>query len=99
MKPHNANWIFQLLIEECDAREDQIGYCVRAMGEDCTEYRFQGNLGFGGKFYNSGGKWYVTCYLEDLTPERELIIKTVNDFLESYKIMQDLMDELDDKII
>jgi len=46
------------------------------------EYRFQGNLGFGGKFYRNDGKLYVTCYAEDLNPNRIEIINKVNKLLE-----------------
>lgn len=43
------------------------------------EYRFQGSLGFGGKLnYDPGRGFTVTCYSEDLTPERERIMLTTN---------------------
>lgn len=51
---------------------------VQTQKEGCTEYRFQGHLGFGGKFWNDGGKWYITCYQEDETPERREIIRLVD---------------------
>lgn len=44
-----------------------------------TEYRFGGDLGFGGKFYRGSGRFYVLCYREDQTPEREQILKTINE--------------------
>jgi len=47
---------------------------------DAGEYRFQGKLGFGGKFYCSG-RWYVSNYKEDRTPETEQIISKVNRLL------------------
>lgn len=47
-----------------------------------TEYRFCGNLGFGGKFWRNDGKIYVSCYPEDETPARKKIIEKVNKLLE-----------------
>jgi hypothetical protein len=58
---------------------------IRTQVYGCVEYRFQGNLGFGGKFWNSGGKWYVTCYPEDATPERRSLISAVNECLAKLK--------------
>ena len=51
---------------------------------DQHEWRFQGKLGFGGKFWNEWSylddepKWRVSCYSEDETPEREKIIEETN---------------------
>ncbi len=50
------------------------------------EYRFQGALGFGGKFRRNrvwiGGTctelWTVDCYPEGLTPERQAVIDKTN---------------------
>lgn len=50
----------------------------------CDEWRFCGKLGFGGKYRSNTNT--VDCYLEDLTPERELIIKQTN--LELSKIKE-----------
>jgi hypothetical protein len=45
------------------------------------EWRFGGQLGFGGKFHMVDGfrpRMYVSCYPEDQTPERLVLIATVN---------------------
>lgn len=34
----------------------------------CHEWRFQGELGFGGKLYLNRGQLYVSCYPQDETP-------------------------------
>ena len=47
----------------------------------CREYRFQGALGFGGKFYNCNGKFYVSAYSEDTGDKEQKIIDTVNELL------------------
>lgn len=41
-----------------------------------AEWRFCGYLGFGGKYRFNGN--LVTCYLEDVTPERSLLIEEIN---------------------
>lgn len=45
------------------------------------EYRCCGLFGFGGKFYRTGGRFYVSMYPEDRTPSREARIKRVNELL------------------
>lgn len=47
----------------------------------CTEYRFMGSLGFGGKFRNNGNHDntpYVDCYQEDKNPTRLAMIARAN---------------------
>lgn len=50
-----------------------------------SEYRFIGSLGFGGKFWRNNGRWYVTAYREDLTPERQAVIDATNAALTALK--------------
>ena len=45
----------------------------------CTEWRFCGHLGFGGKYRSETNK--VDCYREDETPKRLAIIGELNDAL------------------
>ena len=48
------------------------------------EWRFEGKLGFGGKFWNEWSyidkeyQWRVSCYSEDENPERLKIIEETN---------------------
>ena len=70
---NDARAIYRILCEECGALEYGLEDFVRSCDE-ITEYRFQGRLGFGGKFWNYGGRWYVTCYSEDQTPKRRAMI-------------------------
>jgi hypothetical protein len=46
----------------------------------CGEFRFGGNLGFGGKIYFDEGCLYVDCYQEDKNTKRRNIIKKINQF-------------------
>jgi hypothetical protein len=46
---------------------------------DCDEFRFQGKLGFGGKYRSKTNS--VDCYLEDSTPERLKLIDEINEEL------------------
>jgi len=45
----------------------------------CKEWRFQGKLGSGGKYWSGGNK--VDCYTEDETPKRRRLIKKINEAL------------------
>ena len=45
------------------------------------EYRCCGLLGFGGKFYRTSGRFYVSMYPEDRTPKREARRTRVNELL------------------
>lgn len=61
----DANWVeFRIWWDRYDGRVD--------------EFRFMGDLGFGGKLYRSRSGLRVSCYREDETPERAAIISTTN---------------------
>lgn len=52
--------------------------------DGCMEYRFQGLLGFGGKFRNNGNHEnvpHVDCYSEDLNVKRNAVILATNAML------------------
>lgn len=51
--------------------------------ERCKEWRFQGKLGFGGKYRSDSNK--VDYYSEDVSPEREQIMMTTNQLLLEWK--------------
>lgn len=83
LTPKQANSIYSVLVANAGVRDSE---SERAMFVDlecrgCTEYRFQGLLGFGGKFWNDNHRWYVNCYPEDETPERLAMIAKVNEEL------------------
>lgn len=71
----HANAVFDVLIEHCGARETmREDFVFHQSNEFCTEYRFIGCLGFGGKFWRNhslrpdgtfGEHWYVANYSED----------------------------------
>ena len=78
-----ANRVYDILIETCGQRDDYEGrmsFVAGISGEgQWTEYRFIGSLGFGGKVWNTGSRgFYVSCYPEDITPEREEMIEAAN---------------------
>lgn len=80
-----ASEVFDILVEHAGASERHRRAFVHAQVHDeypCLEYRFQGALGFGGKFwrnpsFNHQG-WYVNCYREDETKEWRKIIERTN---------------------
>lgn len=74
-----ADAIFEILKQECGASEFHRGqfphFVVGRPSLGIAEFRFQGDLGFGGKFYcDSRGHWRVDCYSEDRTPARQAMI-------------------------
>lgn len=60
--------------------------------EGCSEWRFCGKLGFGGKY--RGKRNVVDCYGEDETPERLKIMKELNTELSKFDKLNER--ELDD---
>jgi hypothetical protein len=76
-----ARSIYAILVREAGAWDQPIALAQfeYAMTEtDTHEYRFQGHLGFGGKFWRDGNRWWVNCYPEDLNAERRTIIERTN---------------------
>ena len=81
-----AHEAIKILNEECRANirpRDEYGFIHYVTKEDewrNKEWRFQGALGFGGKFRvnNSKPHPYVDCYREDETPERLKMIERAN---------------------
>lgn len=79
--------VWELLVAYCGAKPSQYS----AFDEDwpeCREFRFQGNLGFGGKvwFQEHDRRARVSCYPEDLTEQRERDIATVNHLLKRVEL-------------
>lgn len=83
IEPARAHRIYDLLVREAGARESQRDDFVAYVSTHAhTEWRFGGSLGFGGKFWNSSERYYVTCYPDEETPERRAIVQRVNEALE-----------------
>jgi hypothetical protein len=77
MTPDSLNKVYDVLVNVCGASEHERAQFVQLHSEPNypREWRFQGYLGYGGKFWRS--EWnapYVNCYPEDRTPERDQII-------------------------
>lgn len=86
MTTKQAQMVLNILANHAGAyRQDHAFIVAQTSESPCHEYRFQGLLGFGGKFWNYGGRWYVTCYSENETPERMAIIEKVNGLLAELK--------------
>jgi hypothetical protein len=83
MNPDHAEAIYDILIEVCGASADEdsrlsfVTHHTDSFHRE-GEWRFQGTLGFGGKFWRQRDRWYVNCYGEDETPERLETIKQAN---------------------
>lgn len=76
-----ANAFYDILVKHCLAsslssiREQ---FVFAQTKQECTEYRFGGALGFGGKFWINCGEVYVSCYPEDRNPKRKAMIEKAN---------------------
>lgn len=77
-----ANKVYDILVNICGAWEgdrDSFIYYHCETPDDTNEWRFCGDLGFGGK-YRSGTN-SVDCYNEDLNNKRKKIIEKTNEEL------------------
>jgi len=82
-----AHKIWDILVEHAGVRPpseeekingwdiDRDSFVATASKGEWTEWRLGGSLGFGGKVWFNAGRWYVTSYREDETPER---LETIN---------------------
>ena len=80
------NQVYDLLVEHVGASpsKDQREIFVMSFLERHTvEWRFCGNLGFGGKLYRLYQHYYVSYYPEDRTPERDAAVEKVNELLKA----------------
>lgn len=82
LPPALAAPIWQVLVEECGALNSaphfmEFRYYLGRKAWGGHEFRCQGAR-FGGKFHNDGRKWWVSCYPEDETPERQAMIGAAN---------------------
>jgi len=85
-----ANKVFDLLIEEAGAYEGNRNEFLFAQTRKpdeyykfggCTEFRFGGKLGFGGKFWNTNNRFCVSAYSEETGSIQAEIIEKVNNLL------------------
>lgn len=73
--------IYDILIEHCGAHPNDKGSFIYNQREGCTEWRFSGKLGFGGKFWNTNDEFYINCYNEDKDKKKDEIIEKTNELL------------------
>ena len=76
MTPEEASTVYDILVRHAGAPEDDRDAFVYHLTDGCTEWRFQGALGFGGKFYVERCGWRVGAYPEDIArdPSRQAAI-------------------------
>ncbi len=83
MSAEHYNKVYDLLVSIGGAPErDRDGFilCHIDTEHPCREYRFQGVLGFGGKYWKLDNR--VNCYPEDESPTRREIMDRLNAALE-----------------
>lgn len=85
MTEDQANAVYDVLVEHADAHPDGREEFVFHLSGGCTEFRFMGSLGFGGKLYVERRGWRVSCYPEDMTPTRAEAIRVTNAALEALR--------------
>jgi hypothetical protein len=74
----DAERVYDILVKGCGASENGRADFVSTVTTDgLTEYRFMGDLGFGGKLY-AENPLRVSCYQEDETPDRLEMIALTN---------------------
>jgi hypothetical protein len=81
-----AEAIYDVLMEHAGAPENWRSMFINHQSNRHeSEWRFQGDLGFGGKFkrawHPGGERWFVDYYSEDRTPERDEIMRVTNEAL------------------
>lgn len=76
--PSNRDFLDEVISEWYKCGKNHF---VDALVNGATEYRFCGELGFGGKFYLDSDRWFVSSYSEDMTPKRKDIITLTNALL------------------
>lgn len=65
---------------------------IPTTNNNSPEYRFQGNLGFGGKYRPDSNT--VDCYKEDLNYKTEKIINDINERLKQIIVVYEFSDDL-----
>ena len=85
MKKNKANKIYDILVMDGGAKPSNRNSFVRntMSADNYFDWWFGGNLGLGGMLHIGCGWIYVTCYSEDLNPERQAIIHLINSKLEA----------------
>lgn len=83
-----ANQVYTILVSFGGAREDDRDSFIYHHCEDkhkdlCTEWRFQGHFGFGGKYRSTWNG--VTAYSEDITPQMQIKLGAINQKLKELK--------------
>ena len=77
MKSKTAHAIYDVITAYAEAPESlRDDFVISHVNSNTREFRFCGNLGFGGKYWAEKG--IVNCYMEDITPERTEIIRETN---------------------
>jgi hypothetical protein len=82
LQTKKANSVYDLLVElaganESDRQDFVYNHCSGENG--CSEWRFCGHFGFGGKYRSQRN--IISYYIEDTTDSREALKKDINNRL------------------
>ena len=73
------NKVWDILVEHAGAYEPLRENFLASVDTATREWRFQGQLGFGGKvWFEDGRATRVSCYPEDLTPQLSRTIQKIS---------------------
>lgn len=78
MTEREANRVYDLLVRLAGASNRALHrelFISRVTGSEESSYIFCGQLGFGGKFLNQHGLWYVSADLYDFNSNPDLAIQ------------------------
>lgn len=95
MTEKQANDVYDILVDFAGAKDSWRGdFVYHQTNEVCVEYRFQGALGFGGKFWRTvgtrldgsfGEMWLINQYPED---ENETTLEMILDTNEALEVLR-----------
>lgn len=80
VEKERKNFVYSVLVGICGAPE---GERNRFLNTDTNEWRFQGNLGFGGKVHFAKERIRVSTYTESIDENRQAMIDKANQILQT----------------
>ena len=83
-----ANKIYDVISAICGApKYNRLPFINLQTTEFIKEYRFMGDLGYGGKFWRNNNRWYVNCYNEDNNQSIQKRISVANEMLDNLRFI------------
>jgi len=88
-----AEGVYDILVKEAGAPISlKENFMYHMTNDNCSEYRFQGKLLFGGKYWSDTNR--VNYYREDKNEERDMIVERTNEKLKYLQLSMELVSAL-----